>query len=185
MVGSKLVILDRDGVLNEDTDHPCKLEDLKLIPNAAKAVKLLNDKGYVVCIATNQSVVGRGMCTREDVEKFNTELKNQIYKESGGKIRRIMICPHAPNPDGTPTCKCRKPSTYMYRKLKNYVGAKPEDCYVIGDRLTDLLPADQLGMNTIQVMTGAPELYTQYTVCKDLLSAVNLILIQRGEFNNE
>lgn len=178
----KAVILDRDGVLNVDSGHPWKIEDLILIEDSAEAIKLLNDHGFKVFVATNQSVIGRGICTRNDVVAFNTELKRRIFERSGGKITKIMMCPHAPDKDGKPTCKCRKPSTYMYRKLINHYGITPDDCYVVGDKLTDLIPADKLGLTPIQVLTGneSNEL-TEYTVCLNLMSAAKMILRMRGE----
>lgn len=176
---TKAVILDRDGVLNkDDAGYTHRIEDLQLIEGSAEAVRLLNDNGYYVFVVSNQSGVGRGYYTHQDMVNFNNALRNKVKEVSGGVINEFKCCTHKPTDD----CKCRKPKSYLHRKLMNRYNLNPEDCYCVGDSVTDLIPADKLGMTTLLVLSGGQVDFdtSEYMTCKNLYSAVvNVILINK------
>ncbi|WP_299182288.1 D-glycero-beta-D-manno-heptose 1,7-bisphosphate 7-phosphatase [uncultured Neptuniibacter sp.] len=147
----KLIILDRDGVINQDSDAYVKtLDEWIPIPGSIKAIADLYKAGYTICIATNQSGLAREYFTLETLNEMHTELINLVEK-AGGKIHSIEFCPHGPDDN----CDCRKPLPGMFRKiadkfeLDDLTGA-----YTVGDSLRDLEAGKQLNCTTILVKTG-------------------------------
>src|SRR2546430_1942449 len=98
MILQKAVFLDRDGVIVYDNNHPYKLEQLRLIKDSAKAIKLLNQAGFKVIIITNQAGIAKGIFNEKDLEIFHHELQKRL-KRNGAKIDKIYYCPH--HPEGT------------------------------------------------------------------------------------
>ena len=103
-----VVFLDRDGTINEDADYLSDPSGVVLIEGAARAIKLLNDRGIKVIVVTNQSGVGRGYFKDSDVEAVNARLKELLARE-GALVDAIYHCPHRPD-EG---CECRKPGTAL------------------------------------------------------------------------
>jgi histidinol-phosphate phosphatase family protein len=155
---NKLVFLDRDGVICEDYDLMHKKEQIELIPRSADAIKLLNENGYKVIIATNQPVVARGLCSEETVVEMNAYLEELIARD-GAKIDRIYYCPHHPkkgdNPKYTRDCECRKPKPGMLLfGMKDFGLESLSECYIVGDSISDIRAGDLAGCKTILVRTG-------------------------------
>jgi len=130
-----LVILDRDGVINEDSDDYIKSVD-EWIPLAGSiaAIAKLSNAGFDVVVATNQSGLGRGLFTLDDLEAMHQKLV-ELVEDAGGRIAGIFYCPHTPE-DG---CDCRKPKPGMI---------------IVGDSLRDLQAGATRGCKPILVTTG-------------------------------
>lgn len=181
----KLVILDRDGVINHESRFYIKSPDEWLpIDGALEAIAQLNAAGYTVVITTNQSGVGRKYFSLADLELIHNKLHNAVEKV-GGKISKIYFCPHAPT-DG---CNCRKPKPGMFEQIENdfNINIRNSDVTYIGDSMCDLL----LGINagcTFFLVTGngsdgndtlsevTPEQLEKITVVKDLAEATKRLL---------
>lgn len=144
----KLAFLDRDGVLDVDKGYLHQITDLVWIPGSREAVALLNQAGYTVLVATNQSGIARGYYTVADMEKLHAFMEQQIEKV-GGQIRKFYFCPHYEN--GTVKryavpCSCRKPKPGMLLQGLREFSGDPELSFMIGDSEKDVTAAGAAGM---------------------------------------
>lgn len=144
-----LVLLDRDGTLNERrASHVTGVNDLVLLPGAAEAVAAAGRLARVV-VVTNQQSVGRGELATSTLELIHKALLARV-EGAGGRIDAFYVCPHLAG-----TCGCRKPADGLFRQaLADTPGVAPADCAVVGDQPSDLLPALALGMHAFHVVTG-------------------------------
>jgi len=146
----KLIVLDRDGVINEDSDDYIKSpEEFVPIPGSLAAITQLNAAGYVVVVATNQSGIARGYFSEQTLAAMHDKL-TRLLAERGGRIDAIYYCPHGPD-DG---CDCRKPKPGLLAKIISDYAVRAEDVYAIGDSMRDLQMAVSLNANPILVKTG-------------------------------
>jgi len=149
----KLVILDRDGTLNHDSDEYIKSpEEWKALPGALEAVGRLNHAGYHVVLATNQSGLGRGLM---DVASLNA-IHKQMFKQLaavGGRIDAIFYCPHTPED----ACTCRKPLPGLLDQVAERFGIDITDVPFVGDSLRDMQAAEAAGCTPHLVLTGKSE----------------------------
>lgn len=146
----RLVILDRDGTLNFDSDNYIRsVEEVIPLPGAFAAIARLSRAGYRVAIATNQSGLARGYFTRETLDAMHAKLRN-LTEAAGGRIDAIEACPHGPDDK----CDCRKPEPGLVLRLLDQFAAAPEDCWMIGDSLRDLEAARRAGVRPLLVLTG-------------------------------
>lgn len=146
----RLVLLDRDGVLNEDRADFVKTPgELALVPGSAAAVARLNRAGLKVALCTNQSCVGRGIITLATLERIHMHLRELLARE-GAQLDAIFVCPHAP----WENCACRKPKAGLLREALRRFGADPADAAMIGDGLRDLQAARTAGCARVLVRTG-------------------------------
>lgn len=135
--------LDRDGVLNVDRGYTFRPEDLKMIPTAAAAVRLLNTAGFYVFVVSNQSGVARGFYTKAAVDLFNTHIQEILLVE-GAHIDAFYYCPH--HPDGAIKelaiqCRCRKPAPGMLEQAARDWPIDLSRSFLIGDKDDDLAAA--------------------------------------------
>jgi len=145
-----LVLLDRDGVLNEDLAESVRRpQDLVLIPGAAAAVARLNEAGIKVAVVTNQSVVGRGLVDPASLDEIHRALADGLAA-AGAHIDAIFCCTNAPN---RPSLR-RKPAPGMLLEALDRFGATSETTPMIGDSLRDLQAAGRAGCPRILVRTG-------------------------------
>ena len=147
----KLVILDRDGVINYDSEQFIKNpEEWKPLPGSLEAIARLNQAGYRVVVATNQSGIGRGLF---DMPMLNA-IHDKMHKACalvGARIDAVFFCPHAADAH----CQCRKPRSGMLEEIAaRYNLGNLEDVPVIGDSLRDLQCATGLGAKLYLVLTG-------------------------------
>jgi D-glycero-D-manno-heptose 1,7-bisphosphate phosphatase len=145
-----LLILDRDGVINEDSDDYIRtLQQWIPIPGSIEAVASLSRAGYRIAIATNQSGLSRGYFTLDTLEEIHAKLC-RLVEEEGGSIAGIFYCPHLPD-EG---CSCRKPATGLLQAIEAELGESAVGAYFIGDSLKDLLAAQSHGCLPVLVKTG-------------------------------
>jgi histidinol-phosphate phosphatase family protein len=156
-----LALLDRDGVLTEDGRDPVVRPDqLRLLPGAARAVRLLNEAGILTALVTNQAVVARGRCTLADLESIHARLGAMLAAE-GARIDLVLACPHHPEtqfPEGIAElrgpCECRKPRTGMVERALGELDVPAWRAVVIGDATVDLQLARNAGLASIALATG-------------------------------
>ena len=149
----KIVILDRDGTINHDSDEYIKSpEEWRALPGALEAISRLNHAGYHVVIATNQSGLGRGLM---DVAALNAIHKRMIKQLAavGGRVDAIFYCPHAPT-DG---CTCRKPMPGLIEQIAERFGLEMRGVSFVGDTLSDMQAAEAAGCAPHLVLTGKSE----------------------------
>ena len=145
-----LLVLDRDGVINEDSeDYIRSLADWHPIPGSIAAIANLSGAGFTIVIATNQSGLSRGLFSLGDLEDIHDKLCGQV-EEQGGKIAGIFYCPHLPQ-EG---CSCRKPATGLLEAIETELGESPRGAIFIGDSLKDLQAARACGCQPVLVKTG-------------------------------
>lgn len=139
---------DRDGTINVDTGYVMHPKDVVLIDGAAQAIRAVNEAGWKVIVATNQSGVARGYGTMEDVCKVNERIR-ELLKRQHAYIDAFYVCPHWK--DGIVKkyacdCTCRKPKTGLYEQAIKEFGLCAKECVVIGDRMRDLLRVREAGI---------------------------------------
>ncbi|MEE9614154.1 MAG: D-glycero-beta-D-manno-heptose 1,7-bisphosphate 7-phosphatase [Thermodesulfobacteriota bacterium] len=147
--GGGAVFLDRDGTINEDSGYISDPDDLKLLPGAAGAIKRLNDAGVPVIVITNQSGVGRGYYTEDDVRAVNRRMTELLGLE-GAEVDGIYYCPHRPEDD----CGCRKPATGLLDAAARERGVELARSFMVGDKASDVGAAKAAGVKSVFVLTG-------------------------------
>jgi D-glycero-D-manno-heptose 1,7-bisphosphate phosphatase len=146
----KLVMLDRDGVLNEDrADYVKHPGELVMIPRAAEACGLLNRAAIKIALVSNQSAVGRGIISSETLERIHSKLRNELAAV-GARLDLIVTCT---DPPGTDSPR-RKPAPGMLREALAHFRLGREDAVMIGDQVSDLAAAQAAGVRPILVRTG-------------------------------
>ncbi|HRI04131.1 MAG TPA: HAD family hydrolase [Pyrinomonadaceae bacterium] len=140
------VFLDRDGTLIEEVNFLSRVEDLRLFPFTADAVRLLKDSGYLVIVVTNQSGIGRGIYTEDDMHAIHA----QIQVELDNAIDAFYFCPHLP--DGG--CECRKPGLGMIESALANFDIDLERSWMVGDKKIDVETGIIGNMLTALVLTG-------------------------------
>jgi len=178
-----LVILDRDGVINEDRDDYVKSVDEWIpIPGSIEAIAKLSNAGFDVVVATNQSGLGRGLFSLDDLEAMHDKLQ-QLVQAAGGHVAGIFYCPHTPDDD----CDCRKPKPGLLDAIADVMGVDVRGCPFVGDTLRDLEAGAARGCDPILVSTtgkGAQSLTklsdnpisSSTVVVADLAAAVDHII---------
>ena len=150
---TKLVILDRDGVINVDRpDHVKSPDEWAPIPGSLEAITRLNQAGYRVVVATNQSGVGRGLLDIETLNLVHVRMLRQLA-EVGGTIESIFFCPHTPRD----RCPCRKPRPGLLLDIAERLRVPLAEVPVVGDRARDLEAAVRAGGRPVLVLTGNGE----------------------------
>ncbi len=180
----KLVILDRDGVINvESPDYIKSPEEWIPIEGSLEAIARLTEAGYKVAIATNQSGVGRGYYSHETLILIHEKLLSAVARV-GGDVDLIRYCPHHPD-DG---CDCRKPKPGLFLTLAKFYDTSLDGVYAVGDSLRDLQAAAAAGATPVLVKTGNghktlenPALDKTIPVLDDLADFVEQLL--SGELN--
>ena len=150
---AKLIVLDRDGVINYDSEHFIKSPDeWRPVPGSVEAIARLNHAGYRVVVATNQSGIGRGLF---DMGMLNTihEKMHKALAHAGARVDAIFFCPHTADSK----CECRKPKAGMLIEIGKRFNAELTAVPCIGDSLRDLQAAEAVGAQPILVLTGKGE----------------------------
>ena len=148
----KAVCLDRDGTINEEVSYLSSIEQLRIIPRAAAAIRLLNEHGFKVIIITNQSGIARNYFSEEALRQINEHLMAELSKE-GATIHGVYYCPHHPDFG----CSCRKPNTGNIEKAAMEHDLDLTRSYMIGDTMRDMETGFNAKLRTILVLTGYGE----------------------------
>lgn len=143
---ARAVLLDRDDTICPDVPHNGDPAKMHVFPYSGRAVRRLNEAGYLVIVVTNQSGIGRGMYAVEDMVAVNDEMCRQL-SESGAKIDGIYYCPHRPDEK----CDCRKPETGMGIRAISDFNLDPSLCWMVGDKDADVEFGHRLGMRALKV----------------------------------
>ena len=146
----KLVILDRDGVINHDSEHYIKSPaEWKPIPGSLEAIARLAQAGYKVVVATNQSGIGRGLFDMDTLNAIHDKMHRAV-QTGGGRIDAIFYCPHPANSD----CACRKPKPGMFERIAACFNTDLGRSFAVGDSLRDLQASVAAGAKPVLVLTG-------------------------------
>jgi D-glycero-D-manno-heptose 1,7-bisphosphate phosphatase len=149
----KWIILDRDGVINYDSDEYIKKPDEWIpIPGSLEAIARLNWAGYYVLVVTNQSGIAKKLYDEKTLDDIHNKMQDALIKV-GGHLEGIFYCPH--NPEDK--CKCRKPKPGLYEALIKELKIDLTDVPAIGDKWTDIQAARAVGCQPILVRTGCGE----------------------------
>lgn len=149
----KLIALDRDGIINEDSPSYIKSpEEWHTVPGSMEAIAKLNRHGYKVVVATNQSGIARGYFTWETLNGLHQKMLAEV-KAAGGQIDEIFICPHAPSDN----CECRKPKSGLLLQAAKKFKITPQEILMIGDAMRDILAAINCGAKAIFIKTKNKE----------------------------
>jgi D-glycero-D-manno-heptose 1,7-bisphosphate phosphatase len=146
----KFVILDRDGVINFDSDAYIKsVEEWQPIPGSIDAIAALSRAGFEVVVATNQSGLSRGLFGLDELEAMHAKLR-ALVEERGGHVGGIFYCPHLPEEH----CGCRKPATGLLDAVEQEYGCEVSGSILVGDSLKDIELARRKGCTPVLVLTG-------------------------------
>lgn len=150
MEGVKLVVLDRDGTINQDSAAYIKSpEEWMALPGSAEAIARLCRAGFTVAVASNQSGLARGLFDEATLARIHAKMQT-VVREAGGEIDRIVWCPHHPDDD----CDCRKPRPGLLHRLAEHYGIDLEGVPVVGDSARDLEAGRAVGARPMLVRTG-------------------------------
>jgi D-glycero-D-manno-heptose 1,7-bisphosphate phosphatase len=180
----RAVFLDRDGTINEEVGYLSSLDQLKLLPCSAEAIRMLNQLGIKVIVVTNQSGVARGYFGENFVNELHGFLQEKLRTEEA-HIDAFYYCPHHPTEGPSPyrqQCSCRKPEAGMLLQASRDLHVDLSRSYMVGDMMKDVQAGRKAGTKGILVMTGYgtgektdENLLLDY-VAPDLLAAVEWIL---------
>lgn len=168
-----LVLLDRDGTLNERVpgSYVCRAADLVLLDGVADAVARLNGSGATVVVVTNQRGIARGLMTWDDLHDVHAALAAGLAS-AGGHVDGFAVCPH-----DLDECSCRKPADGLFREvLAAAPWAAATRCVMVGDSRTDVVPAVGLGMRAVLVGVQTGPADDRWEHCGGLSEAVDLLL---------
>ncbi len=178
----KVVFLDRDGVINENRpDHVKSWEEFAFLPGALDALRRLREGGWLTIVVTNQAIIHRNLASQETVESIHQRMR-EVVEQHGGRIDAVFYCPHRPEEQ----CSCRKPQPGMLNQAASRFRFPLDQCYMVGDALTDMMAAQAAGCESILVQTGrgreqlmsdAAGLARFYHVMANLPAAVRWMMI--------
>ena len=150
---AKLIVLDRDGVINYDSDQFIKSPDeWRPIPGSLEAISRLNHAGFRVVVATNQSGLGRGLFDMATLIAINDKM-HKALSHLGGRIDALFYCPHTADS----ACECRKPKPGMFTEIGNRFGVDMTGVPCVGDSVRDLQAAAAIEAQPILVLSGKGE----------------------------
>ena len=145
----KLIVLDRDGVINHDSDAYIKSpEEWIPIPGSLEAIARLNKAGFTIVVATNQSGIARGLFDKATLDRIHEKMQRMLH-EAGGKIEAIYFCPDSNNANPN-----RKPNPGMLKDISRYLKVDLKGVPMVGDALRDIQAAQAVGAEPLLVRTG-------------------------------
>ncbi|MEN9946999.1 MAG: hypothetical protein RLZZ293_1385 [Pseudomonadota bacterium] len=147
----KIIFIDRDGVINQDSDKFVKnIDEFILIPSSIEAIANLSQAGFSVVVCTNQSGLSRGLFSVDDLNEMHTKLHQSVI-QAGGNLAAIVFCPHVPEDN----CKCRKPKPGMLLDIADRFNIEDfSHIYLVGDSIRDLQAIANIGGIPVLVKTG-------------------------------
>jgi D-glycero-D-manno-heptose 1,7-bisphosphate phosphatase len=174
----RYVLLDRDGVINRRIadGYVIRWKEFEFLPGVLAALRLFRENGYTVLVVSNQSCVGRGLLSWEELQAITRRMLLEVAL-AGGAIGNVYYCPHAPGDE----CSCRKPQPGLLLKALKEHQAWPAQIYMVGDSESDMEAAARAGCRGLLVQRGGFLRYRAVgeapsNVVSDLLEAANLIV---------
>lgn len=147
---SRLIILDRDGVINAlGDDYICSTAEWRALPGALNAIAKFCKAGFKVAVITNQSGIAKGLYTTATLNEIHKKMSDEV-RAAGGAINTILFCPHA----DADNCECRKPKPGMFLQLAAQMQHDLSGVFAVGDSMRDLVAARAAGASPILVTTG-------------------------------
>jgi histidinol-phosphate phosphatase family protein len=160
---NKAIFLDRDGVINvKRNDYVKNINEFIMLKDVPKAIRMLNEEGFLVIIITNQSAVNRNLVSHDELAKIHDIMKIQLQREQAF-VNAIYYCPHRPDEN----CKCRKPKAELILRAIRDHSISPSSSWLIGDSESDVQAAKEAGVASIRIQENG-----------SLLEAVNNIVKQ-------
>lgn len=149
---NKAVFLDRDGVINVERGYTHRLEDFVILPDVIEVLQLLQKRGYLLVVVTNQSGVAKGLYTQSDVEMVHSYMLNEFTK-NGIVLSEIYYCLHHPD---VSNCICRKPDSLFVEKALARFNIEKSKSYFIGDKERDVEAGEKAGVTGILIEANSP-----------------------------
>lgn len=179
------VFLDRDGTINEEVNYLSRMEQLRLYPQTAEAIRLINAAGMKAVVATNQSGIARGYFTEEFVRSVHDRI-NELLRDGGARIDGFYVCPHHPvygNGIYKLDCECRKPKPGLLLQAAAELDIDLARSYMVGDMLKDIEAGKNAGARGVLVRTGYGSNIVRTDmpayIAEDVLEAVQWIMRDR------
>jgi len=174
----RVVILDRDGTIVRNRHYLSDPGGLEFLPGAAEGLRALHDQSFGLVVITNQSGVGRGLFSLEQLQAMNVRLMRMV-EDIGARIERIYCCPHRPEEN----CACRKPGTLLLQQAAAELNFHPARAVVIGDNPSDIEFGHRVGALTMLVaaqerLDANPSIRPDHVV-RDLRDAASVLLALR------
>jgi D-glycero-D-manno-heptose 1,7-bisphosphate phosphatase len=152
----RAIFVDRDGTIVRDTHYPHRIEELAFESRALEGMRLLAQLPAAILVVSNQAGIAKGLFTREQMSLFNLELRRRVER-AGGRIDAIYYCPHLEAKDtatGTAACACSKPGSGMLQEAALDFHLNLPDCYLVGDKNSDIAAGQAVGAQTVLLRTG-------------------------------
>ncbi len=162
---NKAVFLDRDGTLNSDEGHyyVYRPEDFVLNEGVVEGLKLLQEKGFLLIVVTNQGGVAKGIYTKEEVQKVHQKMC-KLLEQEGVDLTDIYCCPHH---ETVAECKCRKPKVGMLEKAIWEYDLDASKCWLIGDSERDVMAGENAGIRSFKIAKNS----SIVEICKKIVSS--------------
>jgi D-glycero-D-manno-heptose 1,7-bisphosphate phosphatase len=177
----KLIVIDRDGVINEDSDDYIKSPDEWVpVPGSLEAIARLNRAGFIVTVATNQSGLSRGYFDLKTLSAIHRKMESMLF-EQGGRVDAVFYCPHGPKDN----CECRKPKPGLLNDIGHRFQINMNSVMFIGDTISDIKAAKAAKAKPVLVRTGKGKnteqlleenSFNDVPVYENLFEAVDFIL---------
>lgn len=164
-MADKFILLDRDGTIIFDKHYLSDPDEVELLPGAVEGLQHMVRMGFKLAVLTNQSGVGRGYYTHDDVAACNGRMV-EMLKPHGVEFEGIFYCPHTPDEE----CDCRKPAPGLMKQAVEAHGFDPRDAYMVGDKEADMGVGRNTGATTILVRTGKGKAHEER--CRDIADHV-------------
>lgn len=179
----KVAFLDRDGVINANRpDHVKSSEEFVFLPGALESLRHLREAGWTMIVVTNQAIIDRNIVTRATVEEINRRMAEEVERH-GGSLDAVLYCPHRARAG----CGCRKPRPGLLLQAAEQFGLQLDQCYLVGDALTDISAGQavgcrcalvQTGRGRQQLLTAKADRYGDFHIAADLGAAVRWMMQQ-------
>jgi D-glycero-D-manno-heptose 1,7-bisphosphate phosphatase len=153
---NKAIFIDRDGTLVQEVGYLKMLEDLRFTFRAPEALRIFKELGYLNVVVTNQSAIARGILSPKELKKIHQKM-TVLASEEGAVIDEIFVCPHFLEGRVQPyniDCDCRKPKPGMILEAKRKKDLDLSQCYLVGDKMSDMQMAQNAGVKAVLVLTG-------------------------------
>lgn len=182
----KAIFLDRDGVINRDTDNLALIDDFELLPKVTEAIKKINKSEYLAIVITNQPAIAKGFLTEQNLTEIHKKMET-LFGRDYAYIDELYYCPHHPEKgfrgeikELKIICKCRKPEIGMLTKAAQDFNIDLKNSWIIGDRDVDIIAGKAAGCKTIMLPNLKRQQIQADFHCQSLLHAVEYILTKIG-----